>query len=142
MFYGEFDYKIDDKGRLPIPPKFRDYLKDGMILTAGAERCITCYTAAEWKKLSASLTSNPLARSKIRKLQRTLFAQAFNTHVDNQGRIAIPAPLRDHANLSEDVIVAGLNANFEIWDKAAWEAELADSREQTWQIIESLENNS
>jgi MraZ protein len=142
MFYGEFDYKIDDKGRLPIPPKFRDALKDGLVLTPGAEKCIACYTPAEWKKLSATITNSPLSRSKMRKLSRALFATAFSTKIDNQGRIAIPAPLRDHAEITDDVIVAGLNTNFEIWNKALWEEEKADSQEQKWQIIESLENNS
>jgi MraZ protein len=142
MFYGEFDYKIDDKGRLPIPPKFRDALKDGIVLTPGAENCITCYTPTEWKKLSATLTNSPLSRSKMRKLSRALFATAFSTRIDNQGRIAIPAPLRDHAEITDDIIVAGSNTYFEIWNKASWDEEKADSQEQAWQIIESLENNS
>ena len=142
MFYGEFDYKIDEKGRLPIPPKFRDSIKEGVVLTAGPEKCIACYTLAEWKKLSATLTNNPLTRSKMRKLSRALFSTAFSTRIDNQGRIAIPAPLRDHAGIIDDVTVAGLNSNFEIWNKASWEEEKADSQEQAWQIIESLENNT
>jgi MraZ protein len=142
MFYGEFDYKIDEKGRLPIPPKFRAALKDGIVLTPGAENCITAYTVSEWKKVSATLTNSPLSRSKMRKLSRALFATAFSTHIDNQGRIAIPAPLRDHAQITEDVIVAGANSYLEIWNKDLWEAEKAESQEQAWQIIESLENNS
>ena len=142
MFYGEFDYKIDDKGRLPIPPKYRGVFKDGLVITPGAEKCLTVYTAVEWKKLSATLTNNPLSRSKMRKLNRVLFATAFSTRIDNQGRIAIPAPLRDHAEITDDVTVTGNNTYLEIWNKAAWEEEKADSQEQAWQIIESLEDNS
>lgn len=142
MFYGEFDYKIDDKGRLPIPPKYRGAFKDGLVITPGAEQCLTVYTAVEWKKLSAQYTNSPLSRSKMRKLNRVLFATAFSTRIDNQGRIAIPAPLRDHAQISDDVTVAGANTYLEIWNKAAWEEEKAESQEQAWQIIESLENNS
>ncbi len=140
MFYGEFDYKTDDKGRVPIPPRFRNALKDGVVLTVGAEKCVTAYTVTEWKKLSASLTSNPLTRSKMRRLNRALFAQAFVARVDGQGRIALPAPLREHAQIEDDVVVAGLNTNLEIWNKALWEEEKALSQEQAWQIIESLEN--
>ena len=55
MFYGEFDYKIDEKGRVPIPPRFRNYLKDGMILAPGQEKCIIAYTPSEWKKLATEL---------------------------------------------------------------------------------------
>ena len=141
MFYGEFDYKVDEKGRVPIPPKFRNYIKDGVILTPGAESCITVYTVPEWKKLSTSLTNSPLSRSKMRKLSRALFATAFSTRTDSQGRIAIPAPLREHAQIAEDVVVAGSNTYFEIWNKALWEEEKVSSQEQAWQIIESLDNN-
>jgi MraZ protein len=141
MFYGEFDYKADDKGRVPIPPRFRNYLKDGVVLVPGQEKCITGYTPGEWKKISTQLTSSGLTRSKMRKLSRALFATAFSTRVDNQGRIAIPAPLREHATITEDVVVTGDNSYFEIWNKDLWEEEKSDSLAQAWQIIESLENN-
>ena len=77
----------------------------------------------------------------MRKLSRALFSTAFSTTIDNQGRIAIPAPLRDHAQIADDVVVAGANTYLEIWNKASWEEEKADSQEQAWQIIESLEND-
>jgi MraZ protein len=140
MFYGEYDYKIDEKGRVPVPPKFRNALKDGMVLAPGAEKCITLYTVLEWKKLSAKLTGSGLSRSKIRRLSRALFAMAFSTRIDNQGRIPIPAPLREHAGMIDDVVIAGANTYLEIWDKVAWEEEKKESQEQAWQIIESLEN--
>jgi len=139
MFYGEFDYKLDDKGRVPIPPRFRNALKDGVVLTVGAEKCITAYTATEWKKLSSSLTGSSLSRSKMRRLSRALFAQAFVANIDGQGRIAVPAPLREHAQITDDVVIVGLNTNLEIWNKALWEEEKNISQEQAWQIIESLE---
>jgi MraZ protein len=142
MFYGEFDYKIDEKGRLPIPPKFRNALKDGVVLTPGAENCITVYTVTEWRKLSTTLTTSPLSRSKMRKLSRALFATAFSTRIDGQGRIAVPAPLREHAQIVDEIVVAGANTYLEIWNKALWEEEKTTSQEQAWQIIESLENNS
>ncbi len=141
MFYGEFDYKIDEKGRVPLPPKFRNYLKDGVVLTPGAEKCITVYTVPEWRKLSASLTNSPLSRSKMRKLSRALFSTAFSTRIDNQGRIALPAPLREHAEIVDEVVVAGSNTYLEIWNKILWEEEKEISQEQAWQIIESLENS-
>ena len=141
MFYGEFDYKIDDKGRVPLPPKFRNALKDGVVLTPGVEKCITVYTVPEWRKLSGSLTNSPISRSKMRKLSRALFATAFSTRIDNQGRVAIPAPLREHAEITDEVVVAGANTYLEIWNKILWEEEKGISQEQAWQIIESLENS-
>jgi MraZ protein len=140
MFYGEFDYKIDEKGRIPVPPRFRNYLKDGVVLTPGAEKCITAYTLPEWKKLATTLTGSSLTRSKMRRLNRVFFATAFNTKIDNQGRIAVPAPLREHAEIVDEVVIAGVNNNFEIWNKILWEEEKSTSQEQSWQIIESLEN--
>ncbi|MDD5126703.1 MAG: division/cell wall cluster transcriptional repressor MraZ [Dehalococcoidales bacterium] len=139
MFFGEFAYKIDEKGRMPVPPRFRNYFKDGIVLTPGPEKCIIAYTAAEWKKLAATLTSSPLTASKMRKLNRAIFATAFSTVIDGQGRIALPPPLRDSAEIKEDVVFAGANNYLEIWDKDLWEEEKANSQEQAWQIIESLE---
>lgn len=141
MFYGEFDYKIDEKGRVPLPPKFRNALKDGVVLTPGPEKCITVYTLPEWRKLSTTLTNSPISRSKMRKLSRALFATAFSTRIDNQGRVALPAPLREHAEIVDEVVVAGSNTYLEIWNKILWEEEKELSQEQAWQIIESLENS-
>lgn len=141
MFYGEFDYKLDEKGRVPLPPKFRNALKDGVVLTPGAEKCITVYTVPEWRKLSTTLTNSPISRSKMRKLSRALFATAYSTRIDNQGRVAIPAPLREHAEIVDEVMVAGNNTYLEIWNRILWEEEKEVSQEQAWQIIESLENS-
>ena len=140
MFYGEFDYKIDDKGLVPIPPRFRNALKDGLVLTVGAEKCITAYTVTEWKKLSSSLTGGSLTRSKMRRLSRALFATAFVTRIDGQGRVALLAPLREHAQIMDEITIVGVNTNLEIWNKGLWEEEKSISQEQAYQIIESLEN--
>ncbi|HJX13820.1 MAG TPA: division/cell wall cluster transcriptional repressor MraZ [Dehalococcoidales bacterium] len=140
-FYGEFDYKIDDKGRVPIPPRFRNALKDGVVLTPGAEKCITAYTIPEWRKVSEKLTGSGLSRSKMRRLSRAIFGTAFSTKIDNQGRIALPAPLREHAEIVEEVVITGANTYLEIWNKVHWEEEKEISQEQAWQIIESLENS-
>jgi MraZ protein len=140
MFYGEFDYKVDEKGRIPIPPRFRSALKDGVVLTPGADRCITTYTVNDWRKLATTLTSSSLTRNKMRRLNRVFFATAFTTKIDSQGRIAIPAPLREHAQIVDEVVVAGANTYLEIWNKTLWDEEKNISQEQAWQIIESLEN--
>ncbi len=142
MFFGEFEYKIDEKGRVPLPPRFRVLTKDGLVLTPGVDKCITAYPLLDWKKMAATLISGPVARSKFRQLNRALFATAFYLNVDGQGRISLPAPLRDHAEIGEEVIIAGANNYFELWNKDNWDAEKAVSQEQAWQIIESLESQS
>ena len=141
MFLGEFEYKIDEKGRVPIPPKFRRELKEGVVLRPGVERCIDVYTLVEWKKVAAALTTGPIPRSKWRRLNRAIFATAFSLNMDGQGRIAIPAPLREHAEIEDDVVIAGANTYLELWNKEQWESEKAISQEQAWQIIESLEQH-
>jgi len=141
VFLGEFEYKIDQKGRVPIPPKFRKELKDGVILTPGIETCVTAYPLSEWKKLSATLTTGSVTRSKLRKLNRAIFATAFSLSIDGQGRIALPTPLREYAAIEEEVVITGANNYFELWNKEQWESEKSISQEQAWQIIESLERH-
>ena len=141
MFLGEFEYKIDEKGRVPIPPKFRRELKEGVVLTPGIEKCISIYTLAEWKKLAATLTTGSVTPSKLRKLNRAIFATAFSLNIDGQGRIAIPVPLREYAGIEDEVVIAGVNTYLELWNKEQWESEKAISQEQAWQIIESLERH-
>ncbi len=139
MFFGEFEYKIDEKGRVPIPPRFRRQLKDGVILAPGAEKCIIVYPVAEWKKLAESLTSGTVTRSKLRRLKRAMFAAAFSLNMDGQGRVALPTSLRQYAEIVDEVVIAGANNYLELWNKVYWDEEKAISQEQAWQIIESLE---
>ena len=141
MFLGEFEYKIDEKGRVPLPPRFRRELREGVILAAGPEKCIIAYSKVEWNKLATNLTSGAIAASKLRKLNRAIFATAFSIGVDNQGRIALPVPLREYAGIEDELVIAGANTYLELWNKAQWEAEKVDSQEQAWQIIESLERH-
>jgi len=142
MFFGEFEYKIDEKGRVPVPPKFRRELREGVVLTPGIEKCIVAYPLSEWKKLATTLTSGSVTPSKLRKLNRAIFATAFSTNIDGQGRIALPAPLQEYAEIVDEVVIAGANTYLELWNRVHWEEEKAVSQEQAWQIIESLERRS
>jgi MraZ protein len=141
VFFGEFEYKIDEKGRVPIPPKFRPELKDGAMLAPGVEKCITVYPLAEWKKLAETLTSSPLTPGKMRRLKRALFATAFYLRMDGQGRIALPIPLRLYTEIVDDVTIVSANNYLEIWSKPNWSEERAVSLEQAWQTVESLERH-
>ena len=139
MFLGEYEYRVDAKGWVPLPPKYREKLKDGVVLTAGPEKCIVAYSPSEWEKLASNLTVGSIVPSKLRRLNRAVFASAYSLEVDGQGRVALPQLLRDHAAVRDDVVVAGANTYFEIWNKKQWQAEKAASQEQAFQIIESLE---
>jgi len=141
MFFGEFEYKIDEKGRVPIPPKFRGVLREGVVLTPGLDKCINAYPLSEWKKVADTLTTGTVSPAKLRRLNRAIFATAFSLEVDRQGRVALPAPLRQYALIEGDVIIAGVNNCLELWDKELWETEKSVSQEQAGQIIESIERH-
>ena len=141
MFFGEFEYKLDEKGRVPLPPRFRRELKDGVVLAAGTEKCINAYPLAEWENIATTLTSGSLTPSKMRRLTRAIFATAFTTNLDGQGRVALPPPLREYAEIVDEVVIAGTNKYLELWNKVHWEEEKAASQEQAWQIIESMERH-
>jgi len=141
MFSGEFEYRIDDKGRVPLPPRFRRDLEDGLVLSLGQDGCIMAYPVAEWEKIANKLSSNgSLEPAKMRRLKRAIFATAFPTNMDGQGRIALPAKLRDYAGIESDIVVVGVNNNLELWSTENWKKELSSDLEQSWQIIESMEN--
>jgi MraZ protein len=139
MFFGEFEYKIDEKGRVPIPPKFRGLLKAGVVLAPGVEGCITAYPLTEWQKLADSLTAGSISPSKLRMLNRAVFATAYHLKIDAQGRIPLPAPLKLHAEIINEVVIIGANSYLELWNKVRWEEEKAMDQEQAWQLLEGVE---
>jgi len=139
MFFGEFEYRLDEKGRLPLPPRFRAAFRDGLVIAQGVEKCLTIYTKSEWKKLADAITGSNLSPSKLRTINRALFATAFSLVPDAQGRIGLPISLRNYADIGDDVVIAGANNYLELWNKNTWETEKLASQEQAWQIIEGLE---
>jgi len=139
VFFGEYSYKVDEKGRVPLPPRFRQEMKDGVVLSRGiGERCIAVYPIREWKKLADKLAEKTLTPASLRKLNRAIFGTAFDTSFDGQGRIKLPDSLRDYAKIADTAIVVGANNLVEIWSEEAWKAERASDEEQASQLIESF----
>ena len=139
MFVGEYEYKVDNKGRLPLPPRFRKELEDGLFLTISPDNCIHAYPRADWLKIaSIQAPTNFLSSDKERKINRFLFMNANEVTLDNQGRIALPASLREKCGISANAIVAGISTYFEIWDPARLEKERL-SADEARQLIETLE---
>ena len=139
MFLGEYEHKIDAKGRVAIPPKFRGEFWEGIVLARGLERCILAYPPSVWKEIAERFDTMPIARSKSRRISRVIFATAFSLELDEQGRLVMPPPLRQHAEIKETVVIAGINNYLEIWSKELWEEEQALMIEQAWQIAEGME---
>lgn len=139
MFFGEYSYKVDEKGRVPLPPKFRRELKEGIILAKGTgEKCIAVYPIREWKKLSEKLAEKTVTPANLRRLNRALFGSAFSASCDGQGRIKLPDPLREHAEIADTAIVVGANNRVELWSENQWKVEKTSAEEQASQIIESF----
>ena len=120
MFRGEYNHTIDDKGRLIIPSRFSYELGESFVLTRGLDGCICIYPQNEWDLLEAKLRELPLTNRNSRLVTRFLVGGAVSCEQDKQGRILIPAPLREHAGLSKDVVLVGTLERIEIWDKARW----------------------
>ncbi len=139
MFLGEYEYKVDNKGRLPLPPKFRQELMGELVLTKGLEKCIVIYTVEEWHKVADTLSAKALPSSKVRTMSRAMFGTAFSLSLDGQGRVALPAALRSRVEIGDTAFVVGANNCVEVWNPALWKTEKAAAEEQLWQIIESLE---
>src|SRR3954447_26126849 len=130
VFLGTYSPRLDDKGRLFLPAKFRDELAEGLVITKGQERCLYVFSAAEFSRLTERLREAPLSAKGARDYSRVFFASAHDETPDKQGRIGVPQPLRDYAGLSRDCAVIGANTRVEIWDADAWRDYLAASEEQ------------
>lgn len=121
MFMGEYNHSIDSKGRIIIPSKFRDELGDKFVITLGLDGCLFVYPLDEWKNFSEGLAKLP-GTKEARQLQRLFFAMAAECEPDKQGRILIPAKLRESAGLDKDIVFVGVLNKIEIWSKERWDS--------------------
>jgi MraZ protein len=126
VFLGTHHNRLDEKGRLFLPAKFRDELAGGLVITKGQERCLYVFPAAEFARLTGALREVPVTGKAVRDFGRVLFASASDETPDKQGRITVPTPLRDYAGLNRDCAVIGANTRVEVWDAAAWDAYVID----------------
>ncbi len=117
---GEFKSTLDAKGRMNFPIKLREEFGASFIVskTIGAE-CIKVYSTEDWENLVQKIKEMP--QTKTASIQRFLFGSAFEMEPDKQGRVLIPAPLREYAGLETDIVIVGLEGRAEIWDKAKWD---------------------
>ena len=125
MFLGTHAPRLDEKGRLILPARFREELAGGVILTRGQERCLYVFTTAEFERMYAQLREAPLAQRQARDYVRVMLSGADPQIPDRQGRITLPAPLRAYAGLDRDLAVIGAGTRVEIWDAGAGQAYLA-----------------
>ena len=131
MFLGTYRPRLDDKGRLILPAKFRDQLADGLVMTKGQEHCLFVHRRDDFAEQVAKMQSAPSLVRAVRDHSRVYLSSAVDEVPDRQGRITIPASLRDYARLDRDVAVIGNGLRAEIWDVQAWDDYVA-AAEQTF----------
>nr|WP_311736591.1 division/cell wall cluster transcriptional repressor MraZ [Kineococcus radiotolerans] len=137
VFLGTHTPRLDDKGRLILPARFRDQLLDGLVITRGQERCLYIFPMQEFQRMHEEMRQAPLTNKEARDYQRVFLSGASSELPDKQGRVTLPPLLRTYAGLERDVAVIGAGARVELWDLRTWESYLdevepafADRREE------------
>ena len=121
MLLGTHTPKLDDKGRLILPAKFRDELADGLVITRFQERCLAIWPISSFVDMTKTVRSASSSQQGVRDYQRMLASGASDEIPDKQGRITIPPHLRSYAGLDKDCVVVGAIDRVEVWNAAAWE---------------------
>ena len=135
MFLGTFSPKLDDKGRVILPAKFRDELGDGLVITRGQERCLYVFSEEDFEQLHDRVKQAPITSKQTRDFMRVFLSGAHAEVPDKQHRVTIPSALRQYANLQRDLVVIGAGSRAEIWDAEAWQSYL-DEQEAAFSDIE------
>lgn len=120
MFFGEYEHTIDAKGRVIIPAKLRDGLGEQFVVTKGLDGCLFVYSLEQWHAFEKKLQELPLNQPNARAFARFFFSGASEGEMDKQGRVMLPANLREYGNLVKDVIITGAGNRLEIWSKENW----------------------
>ena len=136
MFLGTHAPKLDEKGRLILPAKYREDLAGGVVITKGQERCLYVFTQEEFARITDELRKEPSAAT--RAYSRVFFASASDEMPDKQGRITVPPALRAYAGLQRDCAVIGANTRLEIWDAQAWDTYLATQEDSYAEAAEEV----
>ena len=139
MLLGEFTQRLDAKNRLTLPAKFRSKFADGVVVTKGFDGCLFVFTRPSWDSfVESKLERLDPFNKESRTISRWMFAGASESELDGQGRVMLSQPLLQHADLSKDVVVAGLRDYLEIWDVEAWKRQQADSEGSVEDVAERL----
>jgi MraZ protein len=142
MFYGEHDHTIDRKGRLIIPSRFRQVLKDHYgdrcVVTRGLDRCLFLFPEDEWRTQESKFRALSFTKQEARRFNRFYFSGAAELNFDRQGRVLIPQYLKEYANIKRDVVLVGVSNRIEIWDREGWKKFYEEFKESYEQVAEKL----
>lgn len=126
MLLGTYEPKLDDKGRIILPAKFRDEFAEGVVLTRGQEHCVYVFSAAEFSELHDRIRQAPVNSKSARDYLRLFLSGASDEILDKQNRVTIPLNLREYADLGRELTVIGAGNRAEIWSTEAWNAYYSD----------------
>jgi MraZ protein len=126
VFLGTHSPRLDEKGRIILPAKFREELAEGLVLTRGQERCIYVFSQREFERIHESMREAPISSKQARDYIRVFLSGASDEVPDKQGRVTIPPALRAYAGLDRELAVIGAGTRAEIWDAQAWNEYLAE----------------
>lgn len=135
MFLGTHNPKLDDKGRVILPAKFRHELAEGLVVTRGQENCLYVFSSAEFDNLHERIRQAPVTSKAARDFLRVFLSGASAETPDSQNRITLPVNLREYAGLGKDLTVIGAGSRVEIWDTTTWNTYLSE-HEQSFSDIE------
>lgn len=138
MFMGEYHHNIDDKARIVLPSKFREELGDSFIVTRGLEGCLFVYSKTEWDNLVAKLKTLPFTKKDARAFLRFFLSGGVECQTDKQGRVALPTPLVNYADLKKECVVIGVNDRLEIWSNDAFNDYFNKNKENISDLAEDL----
>ena len=133
MFLGEYQHSLDAKNRVILPARFREQLEGGAVMARALDGCLAVYPVSEFDRVAAKLREARERGARERQAARSFFTGAVEITPDKQGRVAIPAHLREYASLEREVIVAGNFDHLEIWDHETFNQR---DREGTASIVE------
>ncbi|MGD0114656.1 MAG: division/cell wall cluster transcriptional repressor MraZ [Dehalococcoidia bacterium] len=139
VFRGTFKYSLDNRGRIPLPARFRASFGNGVVLVENREGCVQVYSADAYEKEAEFLLNQPPNRRKVRLLRRGFFANSFDADIDGQGRILLPPHLRQHGDLNGQVVVVGCGGYLEIWSPQRWAAQQQEIDARYDADLESME---
>ena len=138
MFYGSYEYNIDEKGRVVIPAKMRDSIGSKLYLIRGYEGCISLYKEEDFEKFVTKVQSLPFNKAKVRNYARVLLASVAELNIDRQGRMLIPTKTLKEYNIGSKVMILGQIDHLEIWDLDHWNQYKSESEKDFELDAESL----
>ena len=138
MFLGTHHPKLDDKGRLTLPAKFREALAGGLMVTKGQDHCLYVFPRDEFEQMARKVAEAPFTNEAVRAYQRYLFAGTDEQRPDGQGRISIAPELRRYAELNKECVVIGAITRLEIWEAERWQSYLDEHEEGYAQAREEV----